>query len=261
MTSLYCHPRALAQRIALAGAISLLAACGDSAVQPVDIETYAASLESVTPMLKSVGVAAAIPGTELIVNGSFGSGTSNWTQTSKRPYYYEKTGIDLGDVIGAPLGAAGPAPSGTAVVARFCGTPYTVNLTDPDGTQRFESANCLDKLIQDGVVIPATATQGTKLSGWTYGNYGCTAGVSIQVIFMPTNGGPRIPAAKLTPVDLPAGQWQRQEITLPASAAGFTYKLVILAQSGLNGAVCKDNPPQTLSDTWFLVTDISMKPI
>ena len=65
------------------------------------------------------------------------------------------------------------------------------------------------------------------------------------------------------PADLPAGQWQRQEITLPASAAGHTYKLVILAQTNLGTLVpdCTELTAQKQSDTWFLVTDISMKPI
>lgn len=244
-------------------ALVLLSACGESSVQPVDLETYAASVESATPLLKSVGAASAIPGTELIVNGNFSSGTAGWTQKSGRPFYYEKTGIDLGDIIGAPLGSAGPAPSGTTVVARFCGTPYTVAWKDPDGTQRSQGSNCFDRLTQENIAIPATATQGAKLSGWTYGNYGCTAGVQIQIVLKPSNGGPSIPAAKLTASDLPAGQWQRQELTLPAKAAGFAYTMMIVAQTNVGYPTpnCTEATAQKQSDTWFLVTDISLKPI
>lgn len=200
---------------------------------------------------------AAAASTEVLSNGSFANGASGWkTSTRRKPIVDLKSGEALGEMIGAPLGSAGPAPSGTQTVARFCGYPYNILWRDANGELQGNSGICSDKLEPEtDITIPAS---GAKLGGWVYGNFGCTEGVKLEVFFIPRGSAPKIPTAKLTPADLTNQQWSFREYTLPAEAAGQTYRMIIWAQT--NPLIpCTDETPQKLRDTWFLVTDISLK--
>lgn len=232
---------------------ALLAGCSDTSAPEFDLDSVAQASGSLPMVVRAAAVAPA--GVELISNGSFINGSTGWKQSTRRTDVRQKTGEDLGELIGTPLGAAGQPPSGIQMVARFCGYPYAISWTDTSG-QRTEQANCSDKLEPDGdITIPAS---GGTLSAAVYGNFGCTDGVQLQALFVPRGSAPKIPAIKLTPADLINQRWQWGERILPAEASGHTYRMVFYAQTNV-GSPCTDSTAQKHRDTWFLVTDISLR--